>query len=155
MKKYLLLVLMTGTLAATETTQAQISLNIRIGSPAWGVPGVSRADYYFLPDIDAFYDLRGRQFVYLDRGRWCFSNALPGWHRGFDLFGARKIIINEPNPWSRYDFYHRRYAPPVMVYRDRDDWRHDRGRHNGWYDNDRRDRRDKHDHGRNRRWDRD
>jgi hypothetical protein len=42
----------------TSTLTAQVSVNISIGSPpAWGPAGYSQVRYYYLPDVEAYYDV--------------------------------------------------------------------------------------------------
>lgn len=39
-----------------NNAKAQVSLNINIGSqPVWGPTGYDHVDYYYFPDIDAYY----------------------------------------------------------------------------------------------------
>ena len=58
-------------LVSSTAMQAQVSVNVNIGSPpAWGPTGYSAAEYYYLPDVQAYYDVRQSQFIYLGGGQW-------------------------------------------------------------------------------------
>jgi hypothetical protein len=132
---------------STQTIQAQVrvGVNINIGSqPAWGPVGYDYAEYYYLPDIDAYYYVPRHQFIYLSNGQWIFSAALPPRYRGYNLYSGYKVVLNEPRPYLHHTAYRERYAP----YRDRHDqviirdshdpkyYHHDNGHHYGWRNHD-------------------
>ena len=65
-------------LVTTSSIQAQVSVNVNIGSPpAWGPAGYSTVDYYYLPDLQVYYDIRDSQFIYFGGGKWVRSRYLP------------------------------------------------------------------------------
>ena len=109
MKKFLLvLALITGSIAFKAT--AQVHVNINIGSqPVWGPVGYDRADYYYMPDIDAYYNVPQRQFIYLEGPTWVFSRSLPYRYRNYDLYRGYKVVINEPRPYLHHQVYQQRY----------------------------------------------
>ncbi|RTZ05854.1 hypothetical protein [Flavobacterium sp. GSP6] len=46
-------------LFASSTIHAQVSVNLNIGTaPSWGPIGYAEAEYYYLPDVEAYYDVR-------------------------------------------------------------------------------------------------
>jgi hypothetical protein len=65
MKKFKLLALGISSFIA-GSTRAQVSVNVNIGSPpAWGPSGYE-TEYYYLPDVQAYYDIRASQFIYFE-----------------------------------------------------------------------------------------
>jgi len=112
MKKIVLLgSLIVGSLMV-KTADAQVSVNVNIGTqPAWGPYGYDYAEYYYMPDIEAYYWVPRRQFVYFDAGNWVFSASLPNRCRNYDLYSGYKVVINEPRPWMRFNDHRSRYAP--------------------------------------------
>lgn len=133
-------VLFAGLFAAQET-QAQVRVSINIGSqPVWGPVGYDYVNYYYLPDIDAYYSVPRHQFIYLSDGQWIFSASLPPRYRGYDLYSGYKVVVNDPQPYMHANVYRERYAPyrgrhDQVVIRDSHDSRyshHDNGRHYGW-----------------------
>jgi hypothetical protein len=68
MKKFKLLAL--GIiLFIAGSTRAQVSVNVNIGSPpSWGPSGYAETEYYYLPDVQAYYDIRASQFIYFGSG---------------------------------------------------------------------------------------
>lgn len=91
--------------------KAQVSLSINIGSqPQWGPRGYNHVDYYYLPDVESYYCVPTREFVYLSGNRWIHNRSLPYRYRGYDLYGGRKVVINSPNPWMRHNSYRTQYV---------------------------------------------
>jgi len=160
MKKKILPIVLVLSVLLISTTDAQVrvNLNVNIGErPAWGLPGNYTGEFYYFPEIDVYYHIPLRRFVYLDHDRWIYVHELPRAYRGFDLYHGHKIVINDPNPFARSHYYRERYGRQYMTYRppviivdkrrgyDRDDDDDCRERR----DDDRRDR-DRRDHGRGR-----
>jgi len=107
MKKIILATaLFTAALITVNKTEAQVrfNLNVNIGSqPVWGPVGYDHVEYYYLPDIEAYYYVPRHQFVYLSGNRWIFSTSLPYRYRNYDLYSGYKVVINEPRPYMHFD----------------------------------------------------
>jgi len=100
-----------ASLGAAAPAKAQVSLSINIGSqPQWGPRGYDHVDYYYLPDVDSYYYVPTRQFVYFSGSRWIHARNLPSRYRNYDLYGGRKVVINSPRPWMSHNTYRTRYA---------------------------------------------
>ena len=113
MKKTILVsaLLLSGFLFQSANAQLRVGLNINISTqPTWGPVGYDHVEYYYMPDIDVFYSVPRRQYVYQQRGRWIFSASLPLRYRSFDLYSGYKVVINEPYPYRRADTYRSQYA---------------------------------------------
>jgi len=83
---------------------AQVSINVNIGSqPLWGPVGYDYVDNYYLPDIECYYNVPRRQFIYIDGGRWIFSASLPSRYRGYDLYSGYKVVVNSRDPYRYFD----------------------------------------------------
>lgn len=130
MKKLVLLIAISICGLMSQTSQAQISIRANINlQPLWGPVGYDYVDYYFLPECDAYYYVPTHMFFYLDNGRWINRPYLPARYRNFDLYNCRKIVINEPRPYLRNQYYRERYANPrgytrAMAIRDSRDSRY-------------------------------
>ena len=93
-------------LVSTNTMQAQVSVNVNIGSPpAWGPVGYSSVDYYYLPDIEAYYDIRASQFIYFGRGKWIRSRNLPYHYRNYNLYNGYKVVLNDYHGSRPYNHF--------------------------------------------------
>ncbi len=100
-------------IAGTEKAAAQVRVNVNINignQPAWGPAGYDYVDYYYLPDIDVYYYVPQRQFIYLDGGNWVFVHTLPARYRSYDLYRGYKVVINESRPYLRHEVYRVRYS---------------------------------------------
>jgi len=94
-----------------NNAKAQVSLNINIGAqPVWGPTGYNHVDYYYFPDINAYYYVPTAQYIYPNGGRWVWVSNLPAQYRNFDLYRAYKVVINEPKPYLRNNIYVTRYS---------------------------------------------
>src|ERR1700761_6990056 len=106
MKKLLLSALCILGLFAFKSAHAQIKLSINIGSqPDWAPTGYDHADYYYLPDIDCYYDVTNRQYVYQNGNNWTKSSSLPAKYRSYNLYNGYKVVINKPQPWLQEKTY--------------------------------------------------
>lgn len=132
MKKILLIAAMmaSGFLFQTAEAQLRITLRANIGSqPVWGPSGYDRAEYYYLPDIDVFYNVSRRQYVYQQGGRWMFSASLPMQHRNYNLYTGYKVVVNEDRPYRNADMYRNQYSS----YKNRRDQESIRNSHDSRY----------------------
>ncbi len=100
-------------LFASSAIHAQVSVNVNIGSPpAWGPVGYSNVDYYYLPDVEAYYDIRATQFIYLNGGTWTRSRYLPGPYRNYNLYNGYKVVLNDyhgSRPYSNFKSHKVKY----------------------------------------------
>jgi hypothetical protein len=92
------------------SAQVSISAGINIGSqPDWGPVGYDNAQYYYMPDIDAYYDVPRHQYVYNDNNVWIHAGVLPSRFH-FDRYNSYKVVVNERNPWEHHADIRARYA---------------------------------------------
>jgi hypothetical protein len=95
---------------AVKSADAQISLNVNIGSqPDWGPVGYDHVDNYYLPDADAYYNVPTRRFVYLENNTWVRRTTLPARYTNINLYNTYKVVANEPKPWVNHTTYITKY----------------------------------------------
>lgn len=110
MKKLTILTALLVILLAGQQATAQVSVSVNIGvQPVWGPVGYDYVNYYYLPDIDAYYDVPAHVFVYNEGGVWVRRPGLPPAFASYDLYHGYKVVINDPNPWLRNQVYHDKY----------------------------------------------
>lgn len=132
MKKLIFLTLFLAVGSMLNKSNAQVSVSVNIGAqPSWGPSGYERAEYYYIPDIESYYDVPRRQFIYISNGRWTFSTSLPARYRDYDLYRGYKVVINSPEPYYnyredriRYSRYRSCHSQPIIRY-SRSDRYHD------------------------------
>lgn len=138
MKKIVLsMFLAIASMAMVQTSKAQVSVNINIGTqPDWGPVGYDYAEYYYLPDIESYYYVPKRQFVYYSGNRWVFSSGLPPAYAGYDLYSGYKVVVNRHNAYRYFNDHKVRYVK-YKNYNNRQviirNGGHDNGNHNGHY----------------------
>lgn len=93
-------------LFSSTAMRAQVSVNVNIGSPpAWGPAGYSATEYYYLPDVQAYYDIRQSQFIYLGGSQWIRSRNLPAQYRSYDLYHGYKVVLNDYHGSRPYTYF--------------------------------------------------
>jgi hypothetical protein len=97
-----------------NATKAQVSVNLSIGTPPpWGPVGYSEVRYYYVPDVESYYDVRESRFIYLDGGVWVHRASLPVRYRSYDLYSGYKVVMTDyrgDTPYKNYGEYRSRYA---------------------------------------------
>lgn len=85
-------------------------------------------DYYYLPEVDAYYDVTAGCYYYNNGYNWISAAYLPGVYRNYDWRSARRYEIREHRPFMRADVYRSRYNGHII-----NEWRD--GSYNRGYDN--------------------
>ena len=96
------------------TANAQVSVNLNFGSPPmWGPAGYSDVHYYYLPDVQAYYDINASMFIYQSGGIWVHRSYLPTRYRNYDLYNGYKVVMTDYHgnrPYANYREYRTKYA---------------------------------------------
>lgn len=86
--------------------QAQVSINVNIGTPpSWGPQGYDDSRYYYLPDIDVYYDVNQSVFIYDNGGKWIREKRLPSRYRNYDLYSGYKVVLSDYRGDSPYSYH--------------------------------------------------
>lgn len=119
MRKLIIISAIVGIVALTsKQSNAQVSLNVNIGTqPAWVPAGYQNVNYYYLPDVNSYYYVPQRQFVYLNGNRWTRSRNLPNRYRSYDLNRGRKVVVYGNQPYRSYHTHRVKYSNRSNVYR--------------------------------------
>ena len=77
--------------------------------PEWApmYDDVNTIHYYYIPDIQAYYDVYRHEFVYMEDGNWVFSAFLPGYYANFNINNAYVVVLNSyvHEPWRHHEEY--------------------------------------------------
>jgi rRNA maturation protein Nop10 len=117
------------------------SLRVNIADqPDWGPTGYDHADFYYIPDIDAYYSVSERQYIYRDGSAWTRGVSLPAKYSGYDPYHSYKVVINEERPFQNNDSHRSRYGTfkgrrDQQVIRDSRDRRYSANRDQPEHDN--------------------
>ena len=105
----LLVIIAVMLLSNAVGAQAQVTVNID-RQPGWGPIGHDYVEYYYLPDLEAYYHVPQRRFYVFEQGRWVSKSSLPGRHRGYDLYKGYKIVVNEKRPYRNHNSNREKYS---------------------------------------------
>ena len=103
------IILIVGFLAYSPA-KAQVSVNVNISSQClWGPVGYDYVEYYYLPEVDAFYYVPTGQFIYWEGPRQVFVNHLPSSYN-INLYTTYKVVVNSPKPYLHHNAYKTKYG---------------------------------------------
>ncbi len=88
------------------SAQSQVAINVHIGSPPqWGPVGYSEARYYYLPDVESYYDVQASRFIYFNGVTWVHRTYLPSRYRNYDLYGGYKVVMTDYRGNRPYSYF--------------------------------------------------
>ena len=94
--------------------QAQVSVSVNIGSPPlWGPAGYAEARYYYLPDVESYYDIHSTMFICYVGGTWVHRAHLPSIYRNYDLYNGYKVVMTDyygNAPYMNFKEHKAKYA---------------------------------------------
>ncbi len=156
MRYYFVLILALCLSGISNTIDAQVIVSNLESQPIWGPTGYDYVENYYLPDIDAYYNVPQHRYYYYDNGGWRNNSILPLSLIKYDYYNSYKVVVNEKEPWRDHKIYKEKY----YTYKERHDqqlirdsrdekyfvikkhpqhqnWlkqqNHDNGKHKGWY----------------------
>lgn len=114
--KALLLPLCLGMLFSSIAAQAQVQVSIGVNAPVWGPTVGPGVQYYYIPEIDGYYDLYTQSYVYFDNGYWVSSPMLPPWYANYNPRYFHPVVVQYVGrqPWG-YIRDHRAYYPQAVA----------------------------------------
>jgi hypothetical protein len=103
-----------------ENARSQkIEIRIQVVPPLWAphYENIDLVHYYYLPDIECYYDVWHHEFIYLEDGEWMFSTVLPPYYSWYDLDNAFVVVLDNrvQKPWMHFPYYVAHY--PRYYYR--------------------------------------
>jgi len=98
------------------SASGQVSVTVK-GAPAWSKPTKER--YYYLPDIETYYDRHSGEYIFLNNGYWTRGKKLPPSYRRYDLKRARSVVIRNYSgaaPYVHYSTHRVKYVRSPKYY---------------------------------------
>lgn len=98
-------------LFAASTSQAQVSINVNLGSPVvvaqptWVPQNHSNVDFYYIPDIQSYYDVNNSVYVYRNNGNWCRTRYVPVQYLNYNLNHAHRVALRGYHGNQPYAYY--------------------------------------------------
>lgn len=109
MRYYFVLIVALCLLDISTTLDAQVNVINLDSQPIWGPTGYDYVEYYYLPDIEAYYNVPQHRYYYYDNGRWQNNSYLPLRLLNCDLYNSYKVVVNEKEPWRHHKNYRDKY----------------------------------------------
>ncbi len=104
--KTLILIFISTTLLLASKANAQVTVNVNVGTPPlWGPVGYTDVRYYYLPDVEAYYDIQSSMFIYYGSGVWIRRAYLPTHYQTYDLYNGYKVVMTDYRGNSPYIYY--------------------------------------------------
>jgi hypothetical protein len=111
MKAKILIAVILG-LFLTGSAFAQVT--VYVGTPPlWGPVGYSNVQYYYLPDVESYYDVHNARFIYYERGTWVHRKYLPRQYRSYNLYNGYKVVMTDyrgNSPYAHFKDHKYKYA---------------------------------------------
>jgi hypothetical protein len=95
-------------LCTPVTLKAQVNVNINT-QPPWGPTGYDYVEYYYLPDIEVYYNVPSKRYYYYDGNKWKYTSNLPSRYN-YNYYHSYKVVINEREPWTKHKNHKNKYA---------------------------------------------
>ncbi|MBF9239268.1 hypothetical protein I2I05_17890, partial [Hymenobacter sp. BT683] len=109
--KHLLKPLRIASLAAFALTAAPPAVHAQtkatVTAPSWGPALPAGKRYYYIPEVDGFYDVPAREYVVKRSGRWIRATSLQG--ANTTTFHPVVMDYLGSEPWSLYTAYQAKY----------------------------------------------
>lgn len=104
--KALQLALLGLLLVTAGVSRAQVTVNVNLGSPpAWGPAGYTDVRYYYIPDVESYYDVGTREYIYIKKGKWVRATALPVVYKSYNLYNGYKVVVTDYKGATPYIYY--------------------------------------------------
>lgn len=90
---------------------AQVSVTIGT-PPPWGPAEAPGIRFYYLPDIQMYFDVNTGEYIYSSGGSWIHTTVLPHAYRHYDFYNAYKVPLRDyhgERPWENHGDYHKNY----------------------------------------------
>ena len=100
-------------LALAPAAKAQVNVNVNVGQPAWGPPVPQGTQFYYIPEIDGYYDLYARQYIVFRNGQWVPLAVV----EGYDPYQFHPVVLDYRGrqPWVYVGAHRDRYPRRVVV----------------------------------------
>ena len=100
-------------LALAPAAHAQVNVNVNVGRPAWGPAVPQGTQFYYIPEIDGYYDLYAQQYIVYRNGQWVPVAVVDG----YDPYQFHPVVLDYRGrqPWVYVGTHRARYPRRVVV----------------------------------------
>lgn len=116
---FLIILLMQSCMSTVYVPERRTTVRTEVVPPPWAPPyeNVQEVHYYYLPDVEMYYDVWSHEYIYLQNGNWVYTTAYPSYYSSYDINSAYVIVLDAKvsEPWRHHDLYVSHY--PRYYYR--------------------------------------
>ncbi len=108
--KKIIVAILTLFLSGTAISQVTVFVGT---PPLWGPVGYDNVQYYYLPDVESYYDVYNSRFIYYEGGNWVHRKYLPVRYRRYNLYNGYKVVMSDyrgTQPYANFKQYKIKYA---------------------------------------------
>ena len=113
--KFPIFLALTFLLLTSCGTAFYVTDDVEVVHPAWApdFDNPSMVHYYYMPDYGMYYDVRNREYVYMEEGNWIFSVRPPSMYASLDFNNAYVVALDYRvhEPWGHHALYVSHYPP--------------------------------------------
>jgi hypothetical protein len=94
------------------TSNAQVSINVNIGSrPDWCRNYNAEVEYFYYPEIEAYYNINAGIFIYYGPRGWIRSSYLPEYCNNYDFQRGYKVVLDYRGnaPYTHFTYHKKKY----------------------------------------------
>ncbi|UPT70840.1 MAG: hypothetical protein M0D53_17620 [Flavobacterium sp. JAD_PAG50586_2] len=124
----------TAQIVKVDNTYGSKSTNVKVrtttvSAPVWAKAAPANVNYYYLPDINTYYDAPSKVYIYERDGKWVRTSTLPTRYRSYNLASGRTVYLTDykgNTPYTLYKVHKVKYKGRA--------WKengHDNGKHKG------------------------
>lgn len=103
-KVFLLMLLLTSFISNAQATANQ--------TPASTEAKKTELRYYYFPNLEAYFDLQEKVYLYREGGEWVEAEELPKNYGGYSLYNKVKVTIDDydgDEPYLMIDAHKKKY----------------------------------------------
>lgn len=93
-------------------SNAQISVSVNLGSrPQYHDRYENESRYYYLPEIETYYDIQAGIYIFNSSRGWVRSSHLPEYCSNYDVNRGYRVALtyNGYRPYSDFNFHKQKY----------------------------------------------
>ena len=95
----------------SASAQVHVSVGFNLGGPVVVQrPVAVYDDYYYLPEVDAYYSVGENLYYYNNGYAWVSAVYLPGAYRNYSWRDVRRVQIRANRPYMNHTVYRTRYS---------------------------------------------
>jgi hypothetical protein len=111
MKKVVLIIAVVAMTAYSTLASAQFSVSVNVGNTNRCDAPRNEIAYYYLPEIEAYYDTYDSVYIFYTPRGWMRSRFLPDYCRDYDVVNGYRVALDYRGnaPFDYFDNHRARY----------------------------------------------